>query len=87
VLDVAYQDDQFRSGDLDPLGLQDAYTKANLTLVLGPTAGNWDIALIGKNIFDEETFSYFNDTPVIEGSQQFIPDQPRTVGLRFRIRN
>ncbi|MEH6695828.1 MAG: TonB-dependent receptor [Hyphomonas sp.] len=87
VLDVAYQDDQFRSGDLDPLGLQEAYTKANLTLVLGPTAGNWDIALIGKNIFDEETFSYFNDTPVIEGSQQFIPDQPRTVGLRLRIRN
>lgn len=87
VLDIAYQDDQYRSGDLDPLGLQEAYAKTNLAFVLRPQAGNWDVALIGKNIFGEETFSYFNDTPVIEGSQQFIPDQPRTVGLRFRIRN
>lgn len=87
ILDIAYLGDQFRSGDLDPLGVQEAHVKANLTMVFGPERGNWDFSLIGKNLFDEETISYFNDTPVIEGSQQFIPDLPRTLAVRFRIRN
>lgn len=86
-LDIIYQDEQFRQADLDPVSLQEAFTKVNYTAVFGPAGGNWDVALIAKNIFDEDTFSYVNDTPLVDGALQFIPDRPRTVALRVRLRN
>ena len=85
--DLIYQSEQFRQSDLDPVSLQDAFTKLNLTLVLSPDQGNWDVALIGKNLTDEDTFSYVNDTPLVDTAFQFIPSPPRTIGIRFRLRN
>ena len=85
--DLIYQSEQYRQSDLDPVSLQEAFTKLNLTMVFGPDEGHWDIALVGKNITDEETFSYANDTPLVDTAFQFIPDRPRTVAVRFRLRN
>ncbi|MEL6286433.1 MAG: TonB-dependent receptor [Pseudomonadota bacterium] len=85
--DVIYRSDQFKQIDLDPLSLQEAYTKLNLTLIFGPQGGNWDLSLIGKNLTDEETFSFVNDTPLVDTAFQMIPDRPRTVAIRARWRN
>lgn len=85
--DVIYRSEQFKQIDLDPVSLQDAYTKLNLAFILGPRDGNWDISLISKNITDEDTFSFVNDTPLVDTAFQMIPDRPRTVAIRARWRN
>ncbi|MBL0001952.1 MAG: TonB-dependent receptor [Sphingomonadales bacterium] len=84
--DVLFQSKQFRDSDLDPTLIQKAYGKANLTFIFGPENGQWDISVIGKNIFDKQTFVYGSDTPLLEGARQFAPDRPRTIAVRARAR-
>ena len=84
--DVVYQSKQFRDSDLDPTLLQPANAKANLTFIAGPENGKWDISLIGRNIFNKQTFTYGSDTPLLEGARQFAPDKPRTIAVRGRVR-
>lgn len=85
--DFIYRSDQFKQADLDPVSVQEAYAKLNLTLVFGPVDGNWDISLIGKNITDERTISFANDTPLVDTAFQAIPDRPRTFAVRARWRH
>lgn len=84
--DVVFRTRQFREADLDPTLVQGRYAKANLALLFGPTEGAWDVSVIGKNIFDKNTFSYGNDSPLLEGARQFAPDRPRTVAVKARAR-
>jgi outer membrane receptor protein involved in Fe transport len=86
VGDVLFQSKQFRDSDLDPTLVQRSYAKANLTFIFGPEDGQWDLSIIGKNIFDKKTFVYGSDTPLLEGARQFAPDRPRTVAVRARAR-
>jgi hypothetical protein len=39
--------------------------------------------LVGRNIFDKKTFSYANDTPLLDTARQQIVDRPRTVKLQL----
>ena len=86
TIDVSYQDEQYRQADLDPVSLDDSFVKINMVLSFGPVDGQWDLALIVKNLTDEETFSYANDTPLVDGARQFIPDRPRTIGVSANYR-
>ncbi len=86
TLDINFSDDVYRQDDLDPVSLQEAYAKINATIAIGPELGNWDIALLGINLADEETVSYVNDTPLFNGARQARMDQPRTVSIRGRLR-
>ncbi|MDC0403795.1 TonB-dependent receptor [Porticoccaceae bacterium] len=64
-----YSDEHFTAADLDPvMAFQDAYTRVNLRLALGDAAGKWDVALIGKNITDEEVSVNNNDVPLVDGN-------------------
>lgn len=64
-----YSDEHFTAADLDPvMAFQDAYTRVNLRLALGDAAGKWDVALIGKNITDEEVSINNNDVPLVDGN-------------------
>ena len=83
---MVYQGDQFRQADLDPVGLQDAFAKVNATMIFGPDGGDWDISLIAKNISDVDTFSYENDSPLVDGAHHVFPDPPRTLAVRLRFR-
>lgn len=47
---------------------------------------NGDISLIGKNLGDEDTYSYVNDTPLFNGARQARLDAPRSYTLRGRYR-
>ena len=84
--DLVYQSKQFRDSDLDPTLVQKGNAKVNLTFIAGPESGKWDISLIGRNIFDKQTFAYGSDTPLLEGARQFAPDKPRTIAVRARAR-
>lgn len=85
ILDVSWSDDVWRQDDLDPASLQTAFTKLNAAVSFGPDNGRWDIALIGKNLTDETTVSYVNDTPLFNGTRQGRLDAPRSFMLRGRL--
>jgi outer membrane receptor protein involved in Fe transport len=85
-VDVSYSDDVYRQGDLDPVALQDSFTKVNAALIFGPADGTWDVSLIGKNLTDEDTYSYVNDMPLFNGARQGRLDAPRSYALRGRYR-
>jgi iron complex outermembrane recepter protein len=84
--DLLFQSKQFRDSDLDPTLIQRSYAKVNMSLIFGPEDGQWDLSVIGKNIFDKKTFTYGSDTPLLEGARQFAPDRPRTIAVRARAR-
>ncbi len=68
-VDAFYSDEHFTAADLDPIyATQDAYTRVNVRLALGDSAGKWDVAIIGKNITDEEVSTNNNDVPLTNGN-------------------
>lgn len=79
------------SQNLDPSQKQDAYIKANLRFSLADVAAGWDAAILVKNVTDETTISYSNDTPLSSstfgsiGHYGFI-DAPRTIALQATYR-
>ncbi len=86
IVDLSWSDDVYRQDDLDPVSLEPSFTKINAVLSFGPADGNWDVALIGRNLTDEDTVSYVNDAPLFDGTRQARMDQPRSFALRGRWR-
>ncbi len=84
-IDVNYSDEYYAAGDLDPNIIQDAFVKINASVSIGPNNGKWDLALVGRNLTDEKTFSYANDMPLFSGTHFGIVQRPRTVAIRGRL--
>ncbi len=57
-----------------------------MMLSVGSTDGRWDVALVGKNITDEESLSYVNDAPLLAGTRFGRIDTPRSFTVRGRYR-
>lgn len=93
VVDLIYSDSYLTSPSLDSRTEQDAYTKLNARLSLGATDGKWDVALVGKNLTDEEVISYSNSLPLSTtltsgtGTAYYaFYDRPATVAVQGTIR-
>jgi len=88
VLNINYSDDYFTAGDLDEIyAMQDAFTKYDARLSLGSIDGTWDIALIGKNLSDEETSSgNSNDQPLVPGNGFTQTDRFRSYAVQATYR-
>ncbi len=82
--DLSYSDAFYVSNDLDPELRQDSYAKFDARLALSPLNDQWEIALIGKNLTDEETFSFGNDVPLSAGSYFAHYDVTRTIAAQVR---
>lgn len=63
-LDYLWSDDVVVANDLDEELIQDSYDKWNARVSLGASDGTWVVALIGKNLTDEKTFTWGNDVPL-----------------------
>ncbi|MFW2421000.1 MAG: TonB-dependent receptor [Porticoccaceae bacterium] len=87
-LDYNWSDDVVVAADLDDHLIQESFGKLNGRIAL---AGNeqWQVALVGKNLTDEETFMWGNDIPLgalgFSGSYFKMIDPPRTFELSGRI--
>ncbi len=79
-----FEDDFFRSDDNDPYLVQDAYVKFNASLRLISDGGNWELAVIGKNLFDVRTSHSGDDLPLSAGSYFEFLDKPRIVAVQVR---
>lgn len=85
-LDTTYTDDVYRQDDLDPISLMDSQVKVNASLTFGPQDGGWDVALIAKNLTDEDSFTFINDVPLFGGSHNMSAQAPRSFTVRGRMR-
>jgi iron complex outermembrane recepter protein len=72
TLDVNFTTDYNPSQNLDPNIEQDGYAKLNARIALADSAAQWEVALVGKNLTDEEIITYANDTPLSTGLTQSI---------------
>ena len=69
TLNLNYSDGYFTAADLDPVyAYQDNWTSVDLRLAIGGEAGDWEIAVIGKNLTDEEISGNNNDQPLVPGN-------------------
>ncbi|MGI9288314.1 MAG: TonB-dependent receptor [Pseudomonadales bacterium] len=87
-LEFMWSDDVVIPNDLDPNLIQEDFWKLNARAAIGAADGTWSLAVVGKNLSDEETTTWGNDVPL--GSFgfdftyfQFI-DPPRTVEVQAR---
>ena len=75
--------------NLDPIGMADAQNLVTLRLAL--EAESWTVALLGKNLLDEETVSYSANAPLSDSSfgtnthYSFVK-RPRTLALEGTYR-
>lgn len=63
-LDVIFSDDYNPSQSLDPRLDQDGYVKLNARIALADAGDTWEVALVGKNLTDEEIMTYGAPTPL-----------------------
>jgi outer membrane receptor protein involved in Fe transport len=88
--DVYYTDGYFVAPTLDPKQRQESYYKVNAHIGIGSQSNSWDIAVIGKNIFDEQILPYGNVTPLASNfgafsSWRFV-EPGSTVALQGTLR-
>ena len=83
-IDAAYKDDYFLDGDLDPATLQDSYYKINARVGLAGAKDKWEVAVYGRNLTDETTYTYATDAPLSAGIYGGWVEEPRIIGLQAR---
>ena len=83
-VDASYKDDFYLDGDLDPLTKQDSYYKYNARVGLAGANNTWEIAVYGRNLTDETTYSYATDAPLSAGIYGGWVEEPRIIGIQAR---
>ncbi len=84
-LEHSYIDSFFLDQDLDPKLKNDAVNLVNLRFTLTDPEGNWEAAVWGRNILDEEYFAFGIDIPVLGGYAGVVaPGEVYGVTLRLR---
>jgi outer membrane receptor protein involved in Fe transport len=88
--DMFASDGYFLSPTLDPNQVQGSYAKFNLRLAVGDPGRRWEVAVLGKNLFDKRTVSMGVGTPLAFStfgaySQANVVDEGRTFALQGRV--
>ena len=90
AVDLIYSDDYVWLPTLDPRGTQDSFTKINARVGIGSDDGRWQVAVIGKNLTDEDV-SVFGGNATLAGpltggtgnAYYTFVDRPATVALQL----
>ena len=64
LVDIFYTSEYDASATFDPALVQDGYSMYNVRLGIGPADGNWEVAVLGKNLGDEKVLQFGGDTPL-----------------------
>lgn len=91
TLDTKFTSSYNPSQNLDPRVKQSAYGMVDLRLAVASADDKWEIALLGRNLFDEKVVSYANDTPLAFsqfGTPTFygFVERPRNIALQASYR-
>lgn len=82
---VNYNDDIYVSQNLDPQSLQGSYSTVDLRLGIASSNGDWELAVLGKNISDEKVVGFQSSVPGLSSSSFVYLLPPRTVALQLRL--
>lgn len=83
MLGADYSDAYYTALDLDPHSIQDSFTKINARIALAGSAG-WSLALVGKNLTNEETTMWVNDMPFFRTAHFGAIDGLRNIGIQAK---
>ena len=82
-LSLFFTDDYVIGANGDPDLFQDSYSKVDLRLGLGAASGRWSVAVVGRNLGDEEVKEWAGDTPAAGGTSHFgLLKRTRQVALQ-----
>jgi len=90
TLETVYSGAYYPQATLDPATKQDSYAKFNARVALSPNDGNWEIALLGRNLTDETVTGYAADIPLAArtfGAPSYgsFVAPPRSLALQARF--
>ena len=78
-----FTDDYVIGANGDPDLQQDSYSKFDLRLGIGASGGRWSVAVVGRNLGDEEVKEWAGDTPAAGGTSHFgLLKRTRQVALQ-----
>ncbi|MDJ0654836.1 MAG: TonB-dependent receptor [Xanthomonadales bacterium] len=84
--DVTFTDDFFTAQNNDPVTIQDSYAKLNVRLALANANDSWELALLGRNLTDEDVVRYTNPVPLSgtfgSNSHYGFVERPRSVAVQ-----
>lgn len=80
--DINFSSEFISVGTLDRELTQSGYYKWDLRASLTPFDGPWEVALVGRNLTDRDTFHFGNTVPLSPGSFFKHLDRPRTVAVQ-----
>ncbi len=83
--DLSYTDEHFQNVANSPLIATDDYSILNARVAYGPAAGNWEVALLGTNITDEQYFTGGFDIGVLGIGVAYL-NKPSWYGASFSYR-
>jgi outer membrane receptor protein involved in Fe transport len=66
--DISFKSKYDASPLFDPNGRQKGYQLVNLRLALSPDSQKWQIAVLGKNVFDKRPLTYAGALPLAAGT-------------------
>jgi hypothetical protein len=85
---VLYTDEQYVNVTLDDNIIQDGVTRINARLAL--EGESWSLALVGKNLTDEDIVSFATNTPLANAlgtpSYTTYMERPRTIAIQAMYR-
>jgi outer membrane receptor protein involved in Fe transport len=88
--DANYMDDYLYAATLDEETRQDATTVVNARIALAEVDNVWEVALIGRNLTDEEILNFGGNTPLAStltdrrgNSYYAFVNRPRNVAVQF----
>ena len=88
TMDVLYTDEQYVDVSLSDDIIQDSVTKINARIAL--EADNWTLAVLGKNLTDEDVTVFATDTPLSGAlgtpSYTTYMERPRTIAIQATYR-
>lgn len=72
--------------DFNPRNSQDSFTKVNLRVALAPPSGQWELALVGRNLSDELSSHFCQEAPTLMTGNTVAcsVDPPATFALQAR---
>ncbi len=87
MVNMFYTSEYDASATFDPGLVQDDYSMFNFRIGIGPSSGDWEIALLARNLTDEKVLQFGGDTPLAGGtfgakSNYAFYGQGRTLSLQ-----
>lgn len=84
---LSFTSSYFMQATADPELLQKGYAKLDLRIAASADDGQWEVALIGRNLTSQVTASYRNSLPTSPGASFALVERPRSLAIQASFRH